>query len=571
MTTKDQPRRPRRQSGEGSGSARGTAAAPRPFCERLKAAREARGIDLLRVERDTKIRVKFLAALEEGHYEELPADVYARGFLRNYATYLGLNPDEAEEDWRRRKSAPSAKSAASRSMPPAESAAAKPLAEPAAAKPASGAMPAAPGAASVAESAAAIGKSIERRLAALRLAALRRAQPASEAAEAPLGGPQPIAMPRRALLVQPIHVILLALAVIILAVGLFFGMQVNKLLQYPSIAVTSPNQAAITLATGSSQYELKGTATAGTVINVSWDGRDPKTVNTDGSGSWSYVTPLHSGINQFDIHSFNADTNHNSPVITRLINVPVPTASPTPQLLTVESPTDGQIIADGNVTITGTTVSITSVTITPTYVGPPPAPTASPTSTTTAIPNPTIQPTLMPLPSATLLPTVAPVSTATAAPPAGSSPSPSASTGPAATTVIPSIDGKFTASLHLPTGRWKLSIVGSNDTGQSPAPVIVNVVVTTGGLTVVIEIQRGDALLKIWKDGVVMPGYPKTISKGMTVTVAAGESVWIRTSQMAHTYVTVNGRSYGQLGKTNNAAGSWRITTTGPPVPSSDV
>jgi hypothetical protein len=137
--------------------------------------------------------------------------------------------------------------------------------------------------------------------------------------------------------------------------------------------------------------------------------------------------------------------------------------------------------------------------------------------------------------------------------------------------VIPSIDGKFTASLHLPTGRWKLSIVGSNDTGQSPAPVIVNVVVTTGGLTVVIEIQRGDALLKIWKDGVVVPGYPKLLSKGAKVTVAAGESVWIRTSQMAHTYVTVNGTSYGQLGKTNNATGSWRITNTGPPVPSSDV
>ena len=566
MTTKDQQRRPRRQSGEGSGSARGATVAPRPFCERLKATREARGIDLLRVERDTKIRVKFLAALEEGRYEELPADVYARGFLRNYATYLGLNPDEAEEDWRRRKSAPSAKSAASRSMPPAESAAAKARTESDAAKPASGAMLAGPRAAAVAESATEIARSI-----ALRLAALRSARPASEAAAVPLGGPQPITMPRRALLVQPIHVILLALAVIILAVGLFFGMQVNKLLQYPSIVVTSPNQAAVTLAIGTAQYEFKGTATAGTVINVSWDGRDPKTVDTDSSGNWSYLTPLHSGINQFDIHSFNADTNHNSPVITRLINVPVPTASPTPQLLTVESPTDGQVIADGNVTIVGSTVAITSVTVTPTYVGPPPAPSTSPTPSTTAISNPTVQPTLMPLPSATPLPTVAPVPTATAAPPAGSSPSPSASAGPSATTVIPSIDGKFTASLHLPTGRWKLSIVGSNDTGQSPAPVIVNVVVTTGGLTVVIEIQRGDALLKIWKDGVVVPGYPKLLSKGAKVTVAAGESVWIRTSQMAHTYVTVNGTSYGQLGKTNNATGSWRITNTGPPVPSSDV
>jgi len=542
MTTKDQPRRPRRQSGEGDGSARGTAAAPRPFCERLKAAREARGVDLFRVERDTKIRVRFLAALEEGNYEELPADVYARGFLRNYATYLGLSPEEAEEDWRRRKSAPTAK-------PPAP-------------KVAPVAVLAAPKVAPVPRSAAPIARSIARRLLALR----RRDRPASEAAAA-LGGPQPITMPRRALLFQPIHVVLLALAVIILAVGLFFGMQVTKLLQYPSIAVTSPNQAAITLAIGTTQYELKGTATAGTVVDISWDGRDPKTVKADGSGNWSYVTQLHSGFNQFDIHSFNVDTNHDSPVITRLINVPVPTASPTPQLLTVESPTDGQVIADGNVTVKGSTVSITSVTVTPTYVGPPPAPGATPTPVKTAGPSPTVQPTLMPLPTATPLPTPTPTATSSAGP----SPSPSASTGPAATTVIPTIDGKFTASLHLTAGRWELSIVGSNDTGQSPAPVVVNIVVTVGQLTVVIEIPRGNAMLKIWTDGVVVQGYPKVVSKGAKITIAAAESVWIRTSQMAHTYVTINGKPYGLLGKTNDAAGSWRITATGPPVPSNDV
>jgi hypothetical protein len=247
--------------------------------------------------------------------------------------------------------------------------------------------------------------------------------------------------------------------------------------------------------------------------------------------------------------------------------VPVPTASPTPQLLTVESPPDGQVIADGNVTVKGSTVSITSVTVTPTYVGPPPAPGATPTPVKTAGPSPTVQPTLMPLPTATPLPTPTPTATSSAGP----SPSPSASTGPAATTVIPTIDGKFTASLHLTAGRWELSIVGSNDTGQSPAPVVVNIVVTVGQLTVVIEIPRGNAMLKIWTDGVVVQGYPKVVSKGAKITIAASESVWIRTSQMAHTYVTINGKPYGLLGKTNDAAGSWRITATGPPVPSNDV
>jgi cytoskeletal protein RodZ len=53
-----------------------------------------------RVERDTKIRAKYLGALEDGDFSDLPGDVYARGFLRNYATYLGLDADEMEEEWR---------------------------------------------------------------------------------------------------------------------------------------------------------------------------------------------------------------------------------------------------------------------------------------------------------------------------------------------------------------------------------------------------------------------------------------------------------------------------------------
>ena len=61
--------------------------------ERLIAAREQKGVDLLRAERDTKIRARYLAALERGDYRELPGAVYTKGFLRNYALYLGLDPD----------------------------------------------------------------------------------------------------------------------------------------------------------------------------------------------------------------------------------------------------------------------------------------------------------------------------------------------------------------------------------------------------------------------------------------------------------------------------------------------
>ena len=68
--------------------------------DKLREAREVRGVDLFRVERDTKIRAKYLGALEDGDFSDLPGDVYARGFLRNYATYLGLDADEMEEEWR---------------------------------------------------------------------------------------------------------------------------------------------------------------------------------------------------------------------------------------------------------------------------------------------------------------------------------------------------------------------------------------------------------------------------------------------------------------------------------------
>ncbi len=71
--------------------------------ERLLTARERKGVDLFRAERDTKIRARYLAALERGDYRELPGAVYTKGFLRNYALYLGLDPDEILLQWRRER------------------------------------------------------------------------------------------------------------------------------------------------------------------------------------------------------------------------------------------------------------------------------------------------------------------------------------------------------------------------------------------------------------------------------------------------------------------------------------
>jgi cytoskeleton protein RodZ len=57
----------------------------------LREARLRHGADLVEAESATKIRSKYLRALEEERFELLPAQTYVKGFLRSYAEYLGLD------------------------------------------------------------------------------------------------------------------------------------------------------------------------------------------------------------------------------------------------------------------------------------------------------------------------------------------------------------------------------------------------------------------------------------------------------------------------------------------------
>jgi cytoskeleton protein RodZ len=57
----------------------------------LREARLRHGADLVEAEQATKIRSKYLRALEEERFELLPAQTYVKGFLRSYAEYLGLD------------------------------------------------------------------------------------------------------------------------------------------------------------------------------------------------------------------------------------------------------------------------------------------------------------------------------------------------------------------------------------------------------------------------------------------------------------------------------------------------
>jgi hypothetical protein len=57
----------------------------------LRQARQHRSLEIADVERHTRIRAKYLTALEEERFDALPGVAYVRGFLRTYSEYLGLD------------------------------------------------------------------------------------------------------------------------------------------------------------------------------------------------------------------------------------------------------------------------------------------------------------------------------------------------------------------------------------------------------------------------------------------------------------------------------------------------
>ncbi len=64
------------------------------FGEELRQEREIRRISLKEIADATKISKRFLEAIERNNYAILPAPVFTRGFVREYARYLGLNADD---------------------------------------------------------------------------------------------------------------------------------------------------------------------------------------------------------------------------------------------------------------------------------------------------------------------------------------------------------------------------------------------------------------------------------------------------------------------------------------------
>jgi transcriptional regulator with XRE-family HTH domain len=65
----------------------------------LRDARQKKHLTLEEAADATRIKAPFLAALEDGEYALLPGPAYVTGFLRNYASFLGLHPDDVVQEY----------------------------------------------------------------------------------------------------------------------------------------------------------------------------------------------------------------------------------------------------------------------------------------------------------------------------------------------------------------------------------------------------------------------------------------------------------------------------------------
>jgi hypothetical protein len=68
----------------------------------LRAARMRQELELSQAEHDTRIRAKYLRALEDERFDVLPGPAYTKGFLRTYADYLGLDAQPFVDEYNTR-------------------------------------------------------------------------------------------------------------------------------------------------------------------------------------------------------------------------------------------------------------------------------------------------------------------------------------------------------------------------------------------------------------------------------------------------------------------------------------
>ena len=248
MTTLDEAR-PRADPGEPS------------VGERLSAARARKGIDIRRAERDTKIRARHLDALERDEPDDLPDPVFTTGFLRTYAAYLGLDADDAADQWRHERGRP----------------------------------------------------------------------PRRE----PLAVPRALDAPPRQLTFSRSVLWTAGLTALVAAFGVYLGVQLLRYARPPTLVVTAPASAVVTVDGAATSYVLRGTSVAGAAISITTPGREqPYRVVAAPDATWSAQVDLRRGPNQFDIAAVDPATGKTAEQATQVfIRVPLPAfADPTPRL-----------------------------------------------------------------------------------------------------------------------------------------------------------------------------------------------------------------------------------------------
>ena len=442
MTTRDQARRRAAEvrseaASRGVPSSHPVASLP----ERLLAARERKGVDLFRAERDTKIRARYLGALERGDYRELPGAVYTKGFLRNYALYLGLDPDEILLQWRRE----------------------------------------------------------------------RGDGPSSDPV---LVVPRTVVTPRQGITISARVFGGLLLALVVIIVVGYVATQLVRFSKPPTITVTDPSTAVVTVDESATSYTLRGGSSPGATISVTIPGRNqPIQVTAGPDGTWTVDVQLRRGLNQFSVIATDPDTGKQSDTPYALvINVPI-SAIVTPGL-TLDQPPEGATFQNGAILVQGTAANATQVTVSAAFSGP-----AKTTTGTKPLPTP--------------LPTPVP---------------------PPAQTATVGNDGSFSVPFNLTAGKWTLTVAATGTAGKTTSLTRV-VTVTYRGVNLVVTINGGSAWIKVWEDGVVdqtIGAGGKTFNDGKTLTFSATNTIEVRTGKSSVTFFTLNGQSLGSLGSAPN-------------------
>lgn len=421
---------------------------------RLLAARERKGVDLYRAERDTKIRIRFLAALERGDYRDLPGAVYTKGFLRNYATYLGLDPDDVMRQWHRER-----------------------------------------------------GDAI--------------------VAEPVVAPPRPIAAPVPTLTFSPSVVVAALMTLGVIVFGVYLALQLLRFAKPPTLEVTRPATAVVTVDGSATTYLLRGTSSPGATVTVTAAGRaQPYRVTASSDGSWAIDVELRRGQNEFEVGATDPETGKDAEKpVGVVITVPfLVTQTPT---LVLSQPVDGATFENGAIPIEGTATNATTILVSVAFVGPLGGPDVTPNPDPSAPPGP----------------------------------------GPEPVALVPDGAGGFSSPLELTEGRWTVTVTATSVQGKT-ASLMRTVTVAYHGVNLVVEIAGGDAWLKVWIDGVLDPTIGpsgRVYRSGRTLTFTGESSVEVRTGSSGVTRFTLNGVALGPLGP-SGVPETWLFAPPDPPA-----